>query len=95
MNIKVVNVKNISKSKVPHVCDCCDNEIEKGSQYIRGYASINNLSFEFFVCKDCELKAISSFNGCEYVDNNILFKAYRKKYKDREDRVDDVMEKMG
>ena len=82
MKISIVKVIGIKKSKKEFVCDYCGKTIKKGSPYNRGFATINSLSFEFFVCSKCDKKVFSKFGNDEYVNNNVLFNAYKKRYAD-------------
>lgn len=80
MKISIIRVLSIKKSKKEFICDCCSKTIKKGSSYNRGFATINNLSFEFFVCSKCDKNAFSKFDDDEYVHNDVLFNAYKKRY---------------
>ena len=80
MKISIIKVLSIKKSKKEFVCDCCSKTIKKGSSYNRGFSKINSLSFEFFVCSECDKKVFYKFGDDEYVNNDVLFNAYKKRY---------------
>lgn len=71
----------MKSARKQYVCDYCDEVINVGDPYYRGYASVNNLSFEFFISdKSKDNGAIHFVDGDYRIDNKVLFNAYNKTY---------------
>ena len=80
IRVSIVKLAFTKSARKQYVCDYCGDAINIGDAYYRGYATINNLSFEFFACEKCKSAVLSIVEDNYRVDNKILFNAYTKKY---------------